>query len=246
MKPPQIHIKPPQIYSNIHKFTKHLHKYMKTSTNTYETSTNTQKLPQIHWNLHKFSKNLHKIPTKPAQRDMKLPLLFFLILQVMGAWKDESPRQTRRAATGAWGESVSIFHLYFTRGIKHGWYICRVLMVTVRFSRTRAARSWKCGQRNRLLRTSLRTVSLTESWFPAVKCCGPTCCLVGARPRTGSLCSEWSIHPHWQWRGEVVCTELREYWTRLAYPEVTADVASVLRLWDKIDCFGFCLSVVKH
>ena len=157
---------------NKHKTSTMMHK---TSTMTQKTTTNLHKFmkkpsqihskpPQIYSNLHKFPKNA-QIRTKPAQRDVILPLLFFLILQVMDGWQDDSPRRTRRAkqwrgaATGAWRESVSIFHLYFTRGIKHGWYISRVLMVTFHFSRTRAARSWKRGQRNRMLRTSWTTVS---------------------------------------------------------------------------------------
>ena len=49
----------------------------------------------------------------------------------------------------------------------------------------------------------------------------------------GSAAGDPSIH-----RASVteerwgVCSELREYWKRLKEPEVTADVASVLRLWD--------------
>ena len=71
----------------------------KTSTKSLKTSTNIQTF-HIYSNFHKFTKNVLKIPTKPAQRDVKLPLLFFLILQVMDGWKDESPRRTRQPNNG--------------------------------------------------------------------------------------------------------------------------------------------------
>ena len=226
------------LYYIVKNFTNSLKTSTKTSTNTenrYKETHNPQsdtkhsyRPPQ--WNTkssqrhktstmtHTISTNLHKY-TIPAQRDKKLPLLFFLILQVTDSWKDESPRRTRRAkqrqraATGAWRESVSIFHLYFTRRIKHGWYICRVLMVTVRFSRMRAESSWKCGQRNRLLRTSWTTVSWTESWFPVISVLFNDM-LSGKCSAQDRKALQRVIHPSTerQWQRWGVCSELKENW----------------------------------
>ena len=106
-------------------------------------------------------------------------------------------------------------------------------MVTVGFSRTRAARSWKCGQRNRLLRTSWTTVSWTESWLSVIEFCGLTCCLVGARPGTGRLCSRWSIHPQsTSDRGEVRCLlRAQTILKRLTEPEGTTSVFRLRDSW---------------
>ena len=154
------------------------------STNIHKTSTDwkppqwRKKFLQTSTNSLKTSTNTQKHPqwqTKPPQRHSK-------------------PQQIHTKSLQRLKTSITT-HKFTKNFNKYTQNICRVLMVTVGFSRTRAARSRKCGQRNRLLRTSWTTVSWTESWFPVIKFCGLTCCLVGARPRTGRLCSRWSIHP---------------------------------------------------
>ena len=195
----------------------------KSSTNTRKTSQNRLKIftkpktPQIH--------------TTSPQRDVKLPLLFFLILQVAfeRPYYQDKQDEPNSSDEPPQEPQVSIFHLYFMRGIKPGWYICKVLMVPGRFSRMRGAVSWKCGQRNRLLRRSWTTVTWAESQFPVMKFCGVTCCLVGARPRTGRPCSGWSIHPQSiSDSDEVRCLHrTQRTLKRQKEPEVTADISSV-------------------
>ena len=181
-----MHRQPPQWFKKPYNDTKNLHKYTQNLHNDTLTL----------YNLHKFTKKPPQIDTKTCTKRRETTTALLSHLAGDGRLKgritetnngDEPPQELKGTC-----EYLSP-GLY--EGIKHGWYICRVLMVTVGFSRTRAARSWKCGQRNRLLRTSWTEVSWTESWFPVIKFCGPTCCLVGAQPRTGRLCSGWSIHP---------------------------------------------------
>lgn len=133
----QMHTKPSHIQKN------------STVTNKITTKTKTQ-------NLHKYTPNPHKETWNYHGS--------FSSCRWRTSWKgwitktsqddrDKLPQEPEAAG------NVSICHLYFTRGIRSGWYLL-YLMVAVRTTRRVVSRALRqntkgaCGQKSWLLRTS--------------------------------------------------------------------------------------------
>ena len=171
-KPSQIHSTPPQWCTN--------------SSQRVKTSTNAHKLS---WDTHNTSSMTHKTSTERLQTTTALLSLLAGDGRVERMNRDE---QWRRAATGAWRESVSIYHLYIMKGIKPDisaeyWWSLFVSPEradewwTELQDKTReepgaenVGRGTSCWGRRRCWYSGWTTISWTESWFPVIKFRGLT------------------------------------------------------------------------
>lgn len=133
----QIHTEPSHIQKN------------STVTNKITTKTKTQNLHKCTQNPHKETWNFHGSFSSCRWRTSWKGW----ITKTSQDDRDKLPQEPEAAG------NVSIRHLYFTRGIRSGWYLL-YLMVAVRTTRRVVSRALRqntkgaCGQKSWLLRTS--------------------------------------------------------------------------------------------